>query len=69
MPYKHFLVYNILGGVLWIWSMLLGGYYLARQVPNIEENMHLLILVVVFISVLPMIVGWLKSRASIAKPN
>jgi len=69
MPYKHFLAYNILGGVLWIWSMLLVGYYLAKQVPNIEENMHLLILVVVFISVLPMIVGWLKSRASIAKPN
>ncbi|MEI8027184.1 MAG: VTT domain-containing protein [Pseudomonadota bacterium] len=68
MPYKHFLAYNIFGGVLWIWSMLLGGYYLAKQVPNIEENIHFLIVGVVFVSILPMIVGWFKSRVSNSKP-
>lgn len=62
MPYKHFLFYNIFGGFLWIWSMLLGGYYLAKQVPNIEENIHYVILIVVFLSILPILISWLKAQ-------
>ncbi len=68
MPYKNFLAYNIFGGVLWIWSMLLGGYYLAKQVPNIEENIHFLIVGVVFVSILPIVVGWIKSKVASSKP-
>ena len=68
MPYKNFLAYNIFGGVLWIWSMLLGGYYLAKQVPNIEENIHFLIVGVVFVSILPIVVGWIKSKLASSKP-
>jgi membrane-associated protein len=64
MPYKHFLFFNVFGGFLWIWSMLLGGYYLAKQVPNIEENIHYVIVIVVFLSILPILISWLKAQRS-----
>src|SRR5262249_45935731 len=34
MNYRHFVTYNVMGGLLWVWSMLLGGYWLGSVIPN-----------------------------------
>ena len=68
MTYRDFAVYNILGGILWVMSMTLGGYYLARAIPNIEERLHLLVAVIIFLSLLPAIIAWLRTRLK-AKQN
>lgn len=62
MEYRAFLMYNIVGGTLWIWSMLLTGWVLARTVPTVAEHVEKVILVVVFLSILPGIIAWLKER-------
>jgi len=62
MSYKKFAVYNLLGAVLWIWSMLLGGYYLGKLVPNIEKNIHYLILGIILLSISPIVWNFLKER-------
>jgi membrane-associated protein len=64
MPYSRYLIYDIVGGLLWGGGMTLVGYLLGRQVPNISENIHIVIAVVIFLSLLPPIIGYLRSRSS-----
>lgn len=64
MEYRKFVVFNIVGGTLWIWSMLLIGWALARTVPAVAQHIEKVILVVIFLSILPGIIAWLKERNS-----
>jgi membrane-associated protein len=71
MPYRRFVFWNVAGGVAWITSMLWIGYFLG-QTP-LANRIDKLIIVVVFISVLPMIIGfarrWLRARSQGARPQ
>jgi membrane-associated protein len=62
MTYKRFAAYNVAGGVAWVLSMTLTGYFLGRTVPNIDKNLHLLVAGVIFLSLLPGIIAYLRSR-------
>ncbi|MFN7459513.1 MAG: VTT domain-containing protein, partial [Gemmatimonas sp.] len=64
MHYRSFVTYNVVGGLLWIWSMLLTGYVLAKTVPGVAKHVEKIILLVVFLSILPGIIAWLKERKS-----
>ncbi len=63
MSYPTFVFYNIFGGVLWVGSMLSIGYFLGRSIPNIEEKIHIIIVVIVFLSILPGIIEFLRHRS------
>jgi len=69
MPYTRYLTYDIFGGVFWVGSMILGGYLLGRSVPNINQRIHWVILIVVFLSILPAIIGALRARRASATPT
>ena len=62
MPYLRYLIYDIFGGIFWVGATILGGYFLGRSIPNIEKKIHYVIVIVVFLSVLPAIIGLLRSR-------
>jgi membrane-associated protein len=62
MNYRTFLTFSVFGGILWIWSMLFIGYFLGRMVPGIEKHVEVVILLVIFISILPGILSWLRER-------
>ncbi|MFZ0821067.1 MAG: VTT domain-containing protein [Candidatus Acidiferrales bacterium] len=62
MNYSHYLLYDIAGGTLWVSSMILGGFFLGRVIPNISERIHYVIAAVVFLSLLPAIIGILRAR-------
>lgn len=61
MTYRKFAFFNITGGLLWVGSMLGVGYGLGRTIPNIEQHIHIVIAVVIFLSILPGIVSFLKT--------
>jgi membrane-associated protein len=63
MRYRSFLAYNVVGGVLWVWSMLFTGYFLGRWVPGIDQHIEKVILVVIFLSILPGSIAWLRERS------
>jgi membrane-associated protein len=63
MNYRSFVTYNVMGGLLWVWSMLLGGFWLGSVVPDINRHIHVVIAVVVFLSILPAIIEVLRIRA------
>ena len=62
MRYRRYTVYNIIGGLAWIWSMLFVGYFLGRYIPGIGDHIEVVILVVIFLSLLPGIIAWLRGR-------
>jgi membrane-associated protein len=62
MKYRRFLSYDIFGGFLWVWSMVLIGYFLGSTIPNVEDNIHIVIALVVFLSILPAIIETLRQR-------
>jgi membrane-associated protein len=63
MTYRDFAAYNVLGGILWVTSMTLGGYFLGMAMgPAIERQLHLLVAVVIFVSLLPAIIAWLRAK-------
>jgi len=64
MRYSTYLIYDIFGGTLWIGSMLLGGYLAGSRIPNIGQYLHLIIATIIFLSILPPIIGLLRSRRS-----
>ena len=64
MPYGRYFAYDVAGGFLWGGGMVLGGYFLGRQIPNISENIHYVIAVVIFLSLLPPLIGFLRARNS-----
>jgi len=66
MPYARYLTFDIFGGIFWVGAMILGGYTLGRSIPNIGKYIHYVIAVVVLVSLLPAIIGILKSNKTAA---
>ena len=75
MEYRQFLTFNVVGGIGWVVSMVLFGFYLAELVdPPLQsvfgENFHIaehvekVVIVVVFLSITPGIYAWIKSKMS-----
>lgn len=74
MRYRDFVFYNVIGGITWVSSMLFAGYFLGGVVeqvvqswfgvPNfkLEEHIDKVVIVVVFLSILPIIYEYLKAK-------
>jgi membrane-associated protein len=63
MQYRRFVFYNVFGGVLWVFSTVLLGFFLGRAVPDIERHIHIVIVVVIFLSTLPGLIEVYRARA------
>lgn len=61
MSYGKFLLYNVGGGLLWVFSLTLTGYYFGN-IPVVKENFTLVILVIIIISVMPGVIEYLRHR-------
>lgn len=65
MPYRRFVSFNIFGGLGWVLSMTLAGYYLG-EVPIIRRNFEKVVLAIVFVSLLPLVIHYWQSRRASA---
>ena len=62
MKYQSkFLPFDILGGFLWISSMSLAGYFMGN-ISWVKEHFEMVVLLIILISVLPMVIGYLNNR-------
>jgi membrane-associated protein len=64
MSYRRFLSFNVFGGIFWVASMSLLGYGLASVYPSITKHIDKLIIVIIFVSLLPALIGWARNRAA-----
>lgn len=65
MPYRHFVSYNVIGALLWGVGITILGYFLG-QITFVHDNIEAILVLIVFISVVPVILevsrGWLANR-------
>ncbi|EUJ22812.1 DedA family protein [Listeria grandensis] len=61
MNYRYFLNYNLLGATVWVLLCTMAGYFFGN-IPVVKENFSLVVLGIIFVSILPMIFSFIKSK-------
>jgi len=66
MSYARFAMWNVTGGFVWVFALVLAGYWFGR-IPIVKDNFETVILGIVGISILPLIFEWLRARRAQAR--
>jgi membrane-associated protein len=61
MKYGRFMTFNVVGAVAWATICIFAGYFVGNM-PIVKKNFEIVILLIIFISILPGIIGYLKER-------
>ncbi len=64
MHYKTFMLFNIIGGLLWATLLLGFGYSVGHYIPNAEKYLEAIIMGIIILSILPMVFEYLRSKKS-----
>lgn len=62
MNYKTFITYNLIGGIIWAIGIPTAGYYLGKLIPDVDQYLLPIVLVIVFSSVLPQIIHIIRDK-------
>ena len=65
MQYSRFVSFNVVGGIGWVLSMTLAGYYLG-SIPVIRGNFEKVVLGIVFLSVAPLALQYFRARRAVS---
>ncbi len=66
MHYYYFMMYNVVGGALWVFAFCYAGYFFG-ELPFVQQNMKLLIVAIIIISVMPAVIEVIRERRKIKK--
>lgn len=61
MRYRIFMMYNVIGGIIWVVGLTLAGYFLGN-LPIVKDNFSKIALLIIFISILPIIFEFIKAK-------
>lgn len=61
MDYRRFFIFNVVGGIFWIGSLTLAGYWFGN-LPWVQKNLTLVIFGIIGLSLTPMAMAWLRHR-------
>ena len=62
MPYRPYMIYNLIGGVAWA-GLCIGAGYLFGNVPVVKNNFSLVAIGIVLVSLLPAVIAWARARS------
>jgi membrane-associated protein len=68
MDFRTYLLYTTIGGILWAGGLTALGYFLGG-VPVVQENLEIVALAIVVLSILPAVYEWMKSRRGRERPE
>jgi membrane-associated protein len=66
MSYPRFATYNVVGALVWVWSVMAAGR-LFGDIPIVKENFSVVVLAIIVISVIPIGVEWFRARRASAR--
>lgn len=61
MDYKKFIMYNFLGGFIWVTVFTFAGF-LFGNLPFVKENFHFLVVIIIFVSVAPIVYEYVRAK-------
>ena len=61
MPYLRYLGFCIVAALLWVVSLCLAGYFFGN-IPLVKQNLSIVIVLIVLVSISPGVIAWLRSR-------
>ncbi|MBB1150162.1 MULTISPECIES: DedA family protein [unclassified Myroides] len=61
MRYRTFMLYNVIGGIIWVVGLTLAGYFLGN-LPIVKDNFSKIALLIIFVSILPIIFEFIKAK-------
>ncbi len=61
MNYTRFIIYNVVGAIVWVVGFVLAGYYFGN-LPWVKKNFQFVIIAIIIISVMPMVVEYIRAR-------
>lgn len=61
MQYRHFVSFNAIGGILWVLVVSALGFFFGN-IPVVKKNFEFVIIAIIFISIVPVIVEFLRSK-------
>jgi membrane-associated protein len=64
IAFRFFFSYNVIGAIAWIWSMIFTGYVLGRYIPNVQNHITIVVLVVILVSIMPGIISGVRARST-----
>ena len=68
MTYSKFITYNVVGGILWVAIFIYGGYFFGN-LPFVKNNFSWVIIVIIFLSILPGIIEYVRHKIEKKKLN
>lgn len=61
MNYRTFITYNVVGGIVWVFSLTWAGYFFGNM-EIVKKNFSTVILAIIVISILPLVIEWWKAK-------
>jgi membrane-associated protein len=62
MDRRRFVIWSAVGAVAWVLAITLLGYFLGRSIPGLVDNIDLMILAILLVTVIPIAVEWYRHR-------
>ncbi len=62
MDFKKFMLYNAVGGIIWIFLLVHLGYYFGSLIPNPQQYLHYIVFALVFGTSMPFLVSFLRKK-------
>ena len=62
LDFKKFVVYNVLGCIAWVVSMVLSGYFLGRLFPSLQHNLEYIVITIILVSMIPVVLTYIKEH-------
>jgi membrane-associated protein len=66
MPYARFIAFSVFGALLWVLSLCLAGYFFGN-LPIVKNNLSVVIVLIVLVSVSPGLVAWVRHRTALGR--
>jgi membrane-associated protein len=65
MSFARFMLYNVLGGALWVTLMVGGGYYLGQLFPGLKDHVHWVVVFFLAVTTFTVVRGYLQTRKEV----
>lgn len=68
MELPKFSLFNALGSILWVGSIMVAGYYLGKAFPEVKEYLHYFIFVIILVLLFPLIRSFFTRKKAVETP-